>query len=138
MKCNYVLLDLLKAFDVLKVTFLWINYINMEFVVYHISQSYRILQAYSTAQNMKVTYVANSELKEYLSRSFSVRYGVPQDSVFGSLLLISYVNDVPYLIQGRTIMYATATSILNMKQDILTPNNNLRKYRLSTAVFLRK
>lgn len=67
---------------------------------------------------MKVTHVANNQLKEYLLSSLPVRYGVPQGSVLGSLLFILYINDVLHLTQGRTIMYAEDTSVLNIGQDI--------------------
>jgi hypothetical protein len=67
---------------------------------------------------VKVTHVANSQLKEYLSSSLPVRYGVPQGSILGPLLFILYVSDVPHLTLSRTIMYADDTSILNIGQDI--------------------
>jgi hypothetical protein len=53
-----------------------------------------------------------------LSGSFPLRYGIPQGSVLGSLLLILYVNDVLHLTQGRTITYADGKSIFNIGQDI--------------------
>jgi hypothetical protein len=57
-------------------------------------------------------------MKEYLSSSLPVRYGVPQGLVLGSLLFILCINDIPHLTQGRSIMYADGTSILNTGQDI--------------------
>jgi hypothetical protein len=70
-------------------------------------------------QQPKVTHIANNHLKEYLSRSLPVRYGVSQDSFLGPLLFISYVNDVPYQMQGRTIMYTDDTSVLNIGQGTI-------------------
>lgn len=52
----------------------------------------------------------------------------PQRSVLGLLLFTLYLNDIPDRIEGRTIMYADDTSILNIGQDInefqkTTPEN---------------
>jgi hypothetical protein len=57
-------------------------------------------------------------MKEYLSNSLSVRYGVPQGSLLGPFFFILYINDISHITQGRPIMYADDTSILNMGQDI--------------------
>jgi hypothetical protein len=72
----------------------------------------------SRTQQVKVAQVINNQLKQYLSSNLPVRYGVPEGSVLGSLLFILYLNDVVHLTQGRTIMYADDTSILNIGQDI--------------------
>jgi hypothetical protein len=57
-------------------------------------------------------------MKEYLSSSLPVGFGVPQGSVLGPLLFILFINDILHLTQGRSIMYADDTSILNLGQDI--------------------
>jgi hypothetical protein len=67
---------------------------------------------------VKVTYIANNQLKEYLSGSLPVWYGVPQGSVLGPLLFILCINDVLHLTQGRTIMYGHDTSVMNIGGDI--------------------
>jgi hypothetical protein len=69
-------------------------------------------------QQVKVAHIENNQMKEYLSSSRPINCGVPQGSVLGPLLFILYINDFPHLIQGRSIMYAEDTSILNMGQDI--------------------
>jgi sarcosine oxidase/L-pipecolate oxidase len=53
-----------------------------------------------------------------MSSILPVRYEVPQGSVLGPLLYILYINDIPYLTQGRPIVYADDTSILNVGQDM--------------------
>jgi hypothetical protein len=64
-----------------------------------------------------------------LSGSLPVKYGVPQVSVLGPLLFILYINDIPHLTNGRSIMYADDTLILNVGQDLNelqnTTSNNI-------------
>jgi hypothetical protein len=67
---------------------------------------------------MKVTHVANNQLKEYLWSSLPIRYGVPHGSILGPLLFILHVSDVRHLTLSRTIMHADDTSVLNIGQDI--------------------
>jgi hypothetical protein len=51
----------------------------------------------------------------------------PQESVFGPLLFILYINDIPHVTQGRPIMYADDTSILNVGQDMNELQNTKQK-----------
>jgi hypothetical protein len=72
---------------------------------------------------VKVTHVADNQLNEYLSGNLPVRFRVPHGSVLGPLLFILYLNDVLHPTQGRTVMYAKDTPVLNVGQDI----NELQK-----------
>jgi hypothetical protein len=114
-KCNCVLLDLSKAFDCIEHNTLMVKL--YDYGVCGIP--HKLIKSYLTnrTQQVKGTQVTKNKLKEYLSRSLPVRYGVPQGSVLGPLLSTSYVNDVPHLTQGRTIMYFDDTPILNIGQD---------------------
>jgi hypothetical protein len=81
-------------------------------------------------QHVKVTHTQGNQTREYLSGSLPVRYGVPQGSVLGPLLLIIYINNISHLTKGRSIMYADDKSILNVGQDMnelqnTTSNNNI-------------
>jgi hypothetical protein len=57
-------------------------------------------------------------MKEYVSSCLLVRYGVPQRLVLGPLFFILYINEIPHITQGRPIMYADDTSVLNIGQNI--------------------
>jgi hypothetical protein len=80
-------------------------------------------------QHVKVTHTEGNQTREYLSRSLPVRYGVPQGLVLGPVLFILYINDIPHLTKGRSIMYANDTSIFNVGQDLNelqnTTSNNI-------------
>jgi hypothetical protein len=71
-----------------------------------------------------LSFQTSDQLKEYLSSSHPVRYGVPQGSVLGPLLFILYINGMLHLTQGRTIMYADDTSILNINELQKTAYDN--------------
>jgi hypothetical protein len=48
-----------------------------------------------------------------------IKYGVPQGSVHGRLLLLFYINDLPQLVKGKAILtlYADDTSFIIANSD---------------------
>jgi hypothetical protein len=70
-----------------------------------------LIESYLTNRTqVKFAHIAKSQLKEYLSSSLPVRFGVPQSSVLGTLPFILYINDILQLTQGRK-MYADDINI---------------------------
>jgi hypothetical protein len=120
-KCNYVLLDLSKAFDCIQ------HDIPMDKLYKYGIRGipHKLIESClrNRTQHVKVTHTEGNQMREYLSGCLLVSYGVPQGLVLGPLLFILYINDIPHLTKGRPIMYADDTSILNVGQDM----NELQK-----------
>jgi hypothetical protein len=57
--------------------------------------------------------------KKYYCKWESVTDGVPQGSIFGSLLFLLYVNDIPNVISdiSNPILYADDTSLIITNSD---------------------
>jgi hypothetical protein len=74
---------------------------------------HKLIKSYlrDRSQHIKVTHREGNQMKEYLSSSLPLRYGVPQGLVLGTFLFILYINDIPHLTQGRPIMYANDSLI---------------------------
>jgi hypothetical protein len=65
------------------------------------------------------TNIINSEWK-------TVKFGVPQGSVLGTMLFNVYINDFPGILKNiaHTILYMNDTTILVTSNDLFTLNKN--------------
>jgi hypothetical protein len=113
---NCVLSDLSKAYDCVQHNTLT-DKLNKYWVP---GTPYMLIKSYLTNRihQVKVVHTENNQVKEYVSSSLPTTCGVPQGLVLGPLLFILYINNIPHLTQGRFIMYADDTSIMNMGHDI--------------------
>lgn len=123
-KTNSLFLDLSKAFDCIDHTILLDKLYR--YGVRGIPQA--LLKSYlsNRTQQIRITHLEGNMIKQYTSEKLNIQYGVPQGSVLGPLLFIIYVNDIPTLSNGKAILFADDTSIIN--QGTTTENLELTTY----------
>jgi hypothetical protein len=79
-----------------------------------------LIQTYlaNRTQIVQISHKVDNHWKDYFSSCLPVKYGVPQVSIPCPLLLIIYVNDIPKLNSGMTIMYSDDTSVINVGSNL--------------------
>jgi hypothetical protein len=88
-KYSCVLLDLSKAFDCISHNILKdkLNNYGIQGIPHKLMKSYLT----NRTQHVKVTHIENNLMKDYLSDSLPVGYGVPQGLILSPLLFILYI-----------------------------------------------
>ena len=78
-------------------------------------------ESYLTARIQKVAVV------EHMSEVETVLYGVPQGSIFGPLLFILFINDLPFNVEHCTLdMYADDTNAAAHGSSLIQTTENMQ------------
>jgi len=105
--------DLRKAFDCVDHEILLTKMYN-----YGISgKELKLITSYLQDRNQRV--IISSRSKQYCSEWESIKQGVPQGSVLGPLLLVTYINDLPQTINtlANTILFTDDTSMIEKSTE---------------------
>ena len=73
-----------------------------------------------------------------MSRFHSISYGVPQGSVLGPILLLLYVNDLPYVSKFKTTLFADDTNLHLSHSNILLLLTEVSQEMTKVDSWLRK
>jgi hypothetical protein len=95
---------------------------------YGINDKYfQLFQSYLLNRYCRTAVYSNSENSNKVSNWAAVRHGVPQGSISGPLLFLSYINDLPKIINttSSTIIFADDTSILFTHSNLQDLNKNI-------------
>jgi hypothetical protein len=71
-----------------------------------------------------------SNIKKHTSSCQDIKYGIPQDSVLGPLLLSLFVNVLPQAVQeAKVVLFADDTNILLIEKDLTPLKGKIVKVR---------
>lgn len=116
--CMATFLDLSKAFDCINHEVLLYRLLNYGFT----NDSVALIRSY-LSNRLQYTQVGVSS-----SDILPVNIGVPQGSILGPLLFLVYINDLPYNVNSKCILYADDTTILSKNPIIENLLSNNDKY----------
>ncbi|BET02093.1 Hypothetical protein NTJ_14912 [Nesidiocoris tenuis] len=125
--CQGVFLDTQKAFD--KAWHMGILYKTKPLLP---DSYYRLVQSYLAGRTFSV------KIENALSTSRTIRSGVPQGSVWGPLLYLLYVSDVPTSPTTVSAMFADDEAILSRDRDGLVATTGLQKHLDEIALWSKK
>ena len=66
-------------------------------------------------------------LENCYSDPFNITYGVPQGSVWGPLLFLIYVNDMPHAVKSNLFLYADDSCLVFQGKDVIEIEKQLKK-----------
>lgn len=112
-------MDLTKAFD----------YVDHDILMKKLysygvrGNTFNLIKSYLTnrKQATQITKICPLQKREmhYVSSYKTIKFGVPQGSVLGPLLFITYINDFPRSIKDQTILFADDSTIIFSGKNVI-------------------